>query len=544
MRKALKRTALCLLAALLSLTSLSSCSGGQAKKRKPFEEVYESSLSFPLKGAYTSSTEIDFSGEVTHAPQNKSAVFVYLCNKHYCFYNVDLGGLVLTIDENLIASESDISLYDGYISVTETNPYSKEKGTAIYTDKGKLIHSVAGKRTLTATKSGFHFAGKLYRVEDGVVEKEYPLPASIDPYADYLFLDDWIVLINDRTASYYNEQFEIIAQYEVPGHSQTYKLYLLDNGKIFAQYTTLCDSVLEKYDYTSDSDKYKLHHELFDPTKEKTKKLRLDGIYVTNVYNRAHDKNLALDFEDIYTDEVENVICYHKIVDRVRDTSVNYSALLGNDGKLGASLQYLDDQKGPILPLNNGQYYATTKNGCAILDTRGNIVGVLPSSQGVLEMWPGAEFGYMTWSKIYNHDFELAVDLNSAGYNRLNTQQSSVAVFYYKRNGNDNIRAYRYDKNGEARITAPEGQVLVEGFGSVSVSSLVDLYSVQHYKANSVFHDRLYSHYGFNGDYLFTSKTGFEVIAEGEDAMVVKYAALYPSYTNSIYTAYARITKG
>ncbi len=541
MKKTMKRLALCLLAALMLLGTLASCvqRKSEAKDPLPFEEVYQSSFTMPFQKPYTTSTPLDLDYTVTSG----GCILVYRAEEQYCFYNVDTAQVVLKIDKNKIASTStDISFSDGdenYIQIVETHPETKAKSTLIYSERGKLLASAEGSLPLTTFANGIVLDEKLYYIENDEVKKEINLPPFADSATTYSFINGLIVSITQRAVTYYDDDLKITARYEIPGHAFRSTVHSLSDGKILAQYITLCDMTSKKYDYMdSDGKKYTIHRELFDPATGKIEKQDTNGIIFNQILNKEKNSMLGFRFEDIYTDKVENVLTYSTIVDGVVDYSVQHVALLGNDGQIGASLEYVENQTDPIIPLNTGYYCAPTKTGYTILNTKGEAVYEVPTIENA------TDFGYVNalGTKIYDSNFELALNLSDKGYKILSIA-NDLAVFYLHKPDTGGTHYYRYDKNGAAEITPPEGRIFKNGYSTVQIYQNTGYYVTEHYDASTespFSSEPSYSFYGLNGDLLFTTKDpNPQIIADGENAMVVKYLSAKTG-TN----LYLRITKG
>ena len=538
--KKLKTLVLFTLLAAMLITSLSACGksddGTIGKKAKDFDKIYESSFTMPFDLGYTSAAEIKL-------PDTATSIVGGYCflqyrnteSREYCFYNVETDSTVLKIATDKIAKESDLTLCDGYIKVTETNAESKAKTTSVYNANGTLLVSAEGEVAISVTDDGFTFQEKFYYVEDGELKKEYPIPPFTQIDDSYTFTDSYVIRENNQTVVYYNDQFEAVAIYEVPGNCEDYSLFLLDNDQLFVQYAVACDSNDSKYSFIAEGCKYTLHTLLFDPAKEKKNELDLN-VYVYSVINRQTEYNESeLDFEDIYTDETENVILYFAIVDGVIDRETRHAVLMSNKGKIGATLDnYAENQKSLISPLNNGYYYAYTKGGYAILDSKGELVRNVPTI-GV-----ATDYGYHSNSKIYNENFELVIDLSNDSYDIISIVCDAAA--FYSKQVDGKTHYYRYDKNGEAEITAPDGRTFYEGYVN-PISVYGDYYTVRHIPANDQFGESYYSVYSMNGELLFTAKqndnyTAFTVLAESDDAILVRYT---DASTNKV--AYKRHAK-
>ena len=536
--KKLKTFALLLLVTAMLIPSLAACgksdNGTIGKKAKDFDKIYESSFTMPFDLGYTSATEFKLPDTATSIVGGYGFLqYRDTEAKEYCFYNVETDSVVLRISSNKIAKESDIMLCNGYIKITETNAESKAKNTSVYSAAGALLVSAEGEIAISVTDDGFAFQETFYYVEDGEMKKEYPIPPFTQIDDTYTFTDNYVIRKHDQTVVYYNDRFEAVAIYEVPGHCVNYRMYLLDNDQLFVQYALLCDSNESKYSYMANGCKYTLHTLLFDPKKEKEHELELD-VYVDSVLNRQTEYgDDELDFEDVYTNEAENVLMYYAIVDGVIDRETPHYVLMNNKGEIGATLDsYVENQKGLVLPLNTGYFYVSTKDGYAILDSKGELVRNVPN------VGRATNYGYYSDGKIYDKNFSLVIDLNNNSYSVLNVSNDAVA--FYSKQIDGKTHYYRYDKNGEAEITAPEGREFYE-YSPISVSN--GYYTVRHSAANAMYSTSLYSVYTMNGELLFTSKqtetyTAFTILAKSDDTILVSYI---DATTNE--TVYKRLAK-
>ncbi len=538
MKKFLKKTGLCLLAALMLLGTLSSCVQKQSavQERLPFEEVYNTSFIMHHPTAYTTAKQIALPAGKTQTLKVGDGFLSYLDNEnHYCIYGIDSGSVVLKLDTARIEDSADVSLQNGDLScirVIETDPETKAKTTSVYNKHGKLLCSGAGILSIRTAKNGFTFGGRYYHVENDEIKKEF---AFINPTACQAVYDDTILSIRDSSAIYYNEDLKVIASYTLPKGAESHTFYPLSDGKLLVQYS-LQSGYLSKT-YMKDDIAFALYHELFDPTTEITQRLDLGNVYICDVLNRKHHSALPLpSFEEVFTEKVENVIAYSAIIDGRIDSSVTHSALLGNDGALGASLEYVEGQTGLILPLRNGNYYAPTKNGYTILDTKGSAICEIESLELV------TEFGFLASRRIYNKSFHLVRSV-ADGSQTVLSDDNRVATFYCNRFEDGTTRYYRYDKNGDAEILPPPGRVFVTSPYTLSIVNSADwsFYVTEHYDASAekpFATTPLYSFYSLYGDHLFTTKTfSVRYVAEGEHAVVCR---ILDAQGNYLYMRLAR----
>ena len=539
MKKCKKTVVWLLLIAILTVT-LSACGkskdGTIGKKALDFNEVYKDSFTMPFDLGYTSSHTVTLGNNVVGG--YCFAQYLDASTNEYKIYNVDTNSVVLTIAKNKIANESDLMLYDGYIKVTETN--NSVKTTSIYDASGKLMASMSGDAAVSVTNDGLTLGQKFYYIENGTVKKEYSVPPFTQINDSYTFTDDYVIYRKDtRTTVYYNENFEEIAAYEIPGESTGRRSYLLENDMLLVLYSLQCDSNAKKYDFIDD-DKYTLHTFLFNPEKNKTTKLDLN-VYICDVFNaKMRQDEDEVQFEDIFTDEVENVLSYYAITDKLIDKTATHCVLLGNDGKIGATLSdYVENQKGMISPLHNGYYYAPVKDGYAILNEKGELLHKVPS------IGTATDYGYYydnkfynDNNKIYNKNFEMQVEFSSSlhpgFYGR--TTATDAAAFYAKEI-NGETRYYRYDKNGETEIKAPDGRKLI----SYSSINVYDGYYIVKSEEKTSLGTVQNDFYGMNGEHLLSIITSsydfYTNVAQGDNALLIAYTN---TNGNTVYQRFAK----
>lgn len=538
--KKFKLSILFLLICAMLTASLASCAGNDAgtigKKPKDFEKIYQSDVTMPFDAGYLSAKTLELPKTATSIVTQYGFLQYYdTAAKEYCIYNVETDQTVLKIASARIQKETDITLCDGFIRVIEKTTDTEQTVTNVYGANGTLLATAEGEITVSANENGFSFQEKFYYVKDGELKKIYTVPPFTQINANYTFTDQYIIYIKNDTAVYYNDNFEVVALYEVPGHCADYNMELLDNDSLFVQYALPCDSNSKKYDYMTEQ-KFTLHSLIFDPSKNREKDLDL-GVIALSIDNRKTESTFSdIEFSDLFTDEVENILSYYAIVDGVVDQNTVHYVLIDNDGKIGASLdQYVENQKSLILPLNNGYYYTSTTEGYAILDGKGEEI------RRTSGLGRATEYGYISNNKIYNQQFDLVVDLSNAIYSILNTS-GDVAAFYSKKIDGQ-TRYFRYDKNGEAEITVPEDRKL-DTYSPITVNN--NYYVVTHTKTNDYYDGGQQDVYTLYGELLFSADAGytsshssyFKILAESENAMLVSF--IDPTTSKTVYKRLAK----
>ena len=454
----MKKTAIRIISLSLTLVfcllALAACGGGTLGKKTPdFNEIYKATPLSETAGGYTSHKVITAMTGATEVVGDGVLVSYKSREGILTVYNTELDRVVLTLPESATAT-SEISLHSDLIRVLTVENGAKQ--TTVYSKTGELLASAAASKVIDAVEDGFIFAGKLYKVEEGTLVKTFTIPPFVNLEGDYSesyrFAGDYLIHIKEHdSVVYYNEAFEAVARYQIPRDGiSRYDITVLKSGKLFVWYEQYCDNLSSDYDYhVSDyygaQQKVRLFAEVFDPVKEKTKAVDLDGIRVSDVW-----KEEDLEDYDCFTEGVTNILEYQKVVEGNVDYARSYFVVLDDDGELGASLDaFFEGQTGLILPLNSSYYYAKTATGYAVLDTAGNVLRELPA------MGQAKEYGYLYKNKIYDHDFNLVVNLEAADIVYFDTEYDAAVLYYRKADAKRDC--YIYSKNGEHLVTAPEG---------------------------------------------------------------------------------------
>lgn len=499
-QKVIRALSLSLALLLLALT-LSACGGGTLGKRTPgFHEIYKTTPLSETAGGYTSHKVITAMAGATEVKSEGVLVCYKSAEGIVSVYNTELDRVVLTLPES-VTSTSVLTLQGDFIRVVTGE--NQDKKTTVYSDTGTLLTSAVGGWLVNAVDEGFTFAGKLYKVEDGALAKTFTIPPFVNLEGDYsesyYFAGDYLIHIRENdSVVYYNEDFEAVARYQIPRAGiLSYDITVLESGKLFVWYEQYCDSASTEYDYY-DVDYYtgrvklNLFAEVFDPVKEKTTEVDLDGVRISRVWE---DKEGELADYDCFTDAVPQILEYQRVVDGNIDYSRSYYVVLDDEGELGVSLDnFIEGQMGLILPLTGSYYYCKTETGYAILDTAGTLLQDVPA------IGEAKEYGYLYKNKIYDHDFNLAVNLDASDIT-VWSKAYDTAVLYYRK-VDTKRQFYIYDKNGEHLITAPEGYQ-INDYNPVELYEKFYYVRVEKTGGGAV----SYAYYSFGGTPLFHAKS-------------------------------------
>lgn len=217
----------------------------------------------------------------------------------------------------------------------------------------------------TAVKS-FGFDGKYFAYDS---ESE-SLVATTEPdkFAKYNTAADMTkvegnygyVKVNN-TLSIYNVSGNVVgekyADYELP-ESDTVQWFVLANGNVLVQTLDYLSTSSTDYDmyytYNSDSVNANYDHYVYNLEKKKASKVTMNYL-VSDVYANTEDGT----YEELYNDEIENVVTAYKIVDgqyNPSDSTTRVMLSVTNDGKTKGELPLSSKDNGMFTSLGGDKY--------------------------------------------------------------------------------------------------------------------------------------------------------------------------------------------
>jgi len=514
-------------------------------KPKDFSYYYNTSLSASLGDGYTKAEKLSL-------PQNAAGfyangAFYYYRDPSlgkYLVYSVTTGDQVLALPAT--TSAPTFTLYDNYFTVKAPGD-DGTKVLSVYSENGTLLATAGADDTLNQSSDGFILDGKYYRLKDGALEKVYTFPPFLSPSSVSL-VNNYAIHRSGHTITYYNDKFEAVASYDIPGEAFDSSYRCLKDGKMLVQYFVYCDPADSKYDMlVPDSDgtaKCNIYTVLYDPVKDKAEELDLDviinGVYYNSPFNGSSFNGSSFNgfsFREIFTDKVENILAYRAIKNGQLDQSQTYYSTLGNDGKIGDRLDNLiEGQNGLITPAANGTYVAPTKSGYAILDANGKV------KTNLVALGTATGYGYRYQNSVYDGEMKLAVDLSTT--NSIYWSENDNAILYEKEEG-PKTHYYIYTRYGERELLPPEG-----AYSSLTVRLYDNYYTVAHTVPHPTVSYDNYSYmtfYAFDGTVLFTATTTDadgdslpypSVVCETDSAAIVQH---YDATTYAL--TYTRLSK-
>ena len=313
----------------------------------------------------------------------------------------------------------DVAAYVLVENTLETKEIIIPKSEAVYklyNAKGEEI-AAAPKDTpayvSSVTDDLFIFDNVLYSVDkDGAIAKKADIPEYLSVDNINYAIDDYYYEKNGDSVSVYNEDFELLSYWEMPGYAEG-NISILNNGDIFVQYTYELADDAKKFDLIEDGTKYDLTTLIVDAKTGKEKEIDADFVVMAvhpnaELYDKDADKA-----DNEYTDKFEN-IAYIVYIENQRIDTDSYRnfdiVLFGNNGKVGASIKVVDEQA-PGLPIKIGEdrYYVSLKTGdIVIVNSKKKEIATL--DRGSVDIVAGYIVGE---KKIYNLDLEVVYDLKA-----------------------------------------------------------------------------------------------------------------------------------
>ena len=486
---------------------------------KSFSTYYNTPLLREGSSGYTKVKDIGLPSGASGVTAGGNFLYYRESNDTLRVFSSKAGKYILSVPGT---EKVSVNLSEDYVCLLKTA--SGTQTTEVYGYDGTLLVSVSGHHPISQSDMGFTLDDKLYRIEDGKLKKTYTVPPFIST-GSYYFVGNYVIRKDSYKAVYYNESFKAIGHYEIPENADgSGSMFILENGNLLVQYRVLCDPNASSYDHIEKSSggvcKYILHTLLYNPDTDETTKLDLD-VAISTVYNQYSSRRISanFDFDEIFTDKVDNVLCYMTIEDGILNRQL-YFVTLSNDGEVGDRLDnFLEDQTTLIYPLENGTYVAPTETGYALLNENGKVTSRLAA------LGTATGFGYQSLLKIYDLNMKLVIDLSSLSYSDYSVHDN---VVYYEKTVDGSICHFVFTKEGERQITAPEGYT-VKNFERAD-----NYYIVTYHEKGGDYSEDYCALYSLNGTLLLSYSeynqygyyAGATVVCETDAGMILKHTDL------------------
>ncbi len=252
----------------------------------------------------------------------------------------------------------------------------------------------------TDSLNGFAYNGVEYFVRDGAVVYEEAHPLESDYFNASVLYKDLYYYISDSLVFVFDGEGTLMYEYQLPSYADNPKIFVLQNGNIFIQYTyTAIEG--EEYDFVWGDDKYKIVSILADVHKN-SETLPILSFLVRDLHNDFTDE----DFYERYTEKVTNMArvlhIQNKRIDAnepMKDTVLS-NALLELFSLFDVVTGALD-----IRRVSEDRYLVTTSAGGLLVAGDGKQIGQLNNYRCITEKY------ILTSGAIYDHDLNLILDL-------------------------------------------------------------------------------------------------------------------------------------
>ena len=313
-------------------------------------------------------------------------------------YNADIDEIVYSITKRTYLTSvvvnfgqvvNGASTLSDYFSVhiTEQDAASNvEYLTELYDDKGAKI--ISENRSLSVQKALdlFGLDGKLFRFnEDGKVELALELsplskiPSVSHKVGKYYYSIETATRI--KKVVVYDNDLNYVSDYVFPDYANYVFATILENGKIFAQYTTPENDEAEDFDFTLSTastttpKKYSLKTFIINPKNGKVKNVNCDYVIAnaTCLYDNTSSIGTPLAWNLEGLGVIGNA---NKIIDGKFTTSSMYVAI-NNFGKVSEMPKLNSSIINNIRRVNNDLWIITTvgnDTNIYLVDRKGNII--------------------------------------------------------------------------------------------------------------------------------------------------------------------------
>ncbi len=294
-----------------------------------------------------------------------ASVILTLANTEKTTYMIDLDDAPAFVVTKLVVDEE-----------TETTTYTAYDATG-----AELISTKHAFDAPSEYADLILYANTLYSVADnGKMTKALDVPENLKKSEPDFWNDEYFYFFDDDGGQVFDRSLNYVSAWYAPSSVEEITPFVLNNGDVLVQYTTILDKHAEKYDYyetdeNGETVKYELTTKLITAKNGKAKDLKMDyvieSLYSVYMFEEWFD-------EQIFAEKVENLATICPIVDqRVDDSEAAMDlVLMNNKGKIGKSVKLVDDQEAYFPPqlVGDGIYYVDTLHGDVLTDAKGEIL--------------------------------------------------------------------------------------------------------------------------------------------------------------------------
>lgn len=347
----------------------------------------------------------------------------------YIVYDIEKNKVIRTFDEY---ERVDILSLNGTPVILS---YTKSI-TSLYSSNGKYIaNALEIIDSITVHCDLFEFNNHIYRIEDDqsitLLNKSVFLP-SISKITRKV--DDFYYVINNNSITIYDQKLSLRYYAEAPSSTDSVDFFILQNGNVIMQVTSIMSEDAKKYTYfekiLSYEYKYKLTHYIINPTLKSKRNIRFD--YVINsvsINGKDSEKSSA----------IKNIASITPIKDKKLFTSETKIVTLNNRGKISGYLysNLKDLHFSSVTPLTNNYFAVKSEAGeTYIVDIKGKILAVLGSAPNQYN-----QHAFIYNNIIYTWDLSFNYNLNTHNMSLVSIMPNSIIL---KKNSD----YYIFDKNG------------------------------------------------------------------------------------------------
>ena len=296
----------------------------------------------------------------------------------------------------------------------------------------------------------FNYVAYKEDVKTGALVKQAEISEFTKLDSCNAWTDEYYYVSTSETLIVYDHSFKIVASWTIPSYAEDSLTYfVLNDGKVFIQYTYALDSEAKKFDYYEIEDgetvKYDVVSLVLNPKKNTVKEKELD-VVISNLVSNTTLKTLEQMFEDVdpsnssLSDDFENIAVIVPIIDKKLDSSSDACDIVIMDNNLNVkkSLKTVENQELILAEkVADNLYSIKLKGGTALVNGDSKVVNVINNS--AIQLVDDYIIGE---TAIYKYDLTKAYDLIANDAEILAYLGDSILIRADKTDGYDIVLLY------------------------------------------------------------------------------------------------------
>ena len=310
-----------------------------------------------------------------------------------------------------------------------------------------------------------------------VLDKEGKLVKSENSIPEYISIidfdycnDEYLYTIDESSVSVYDRTFVPVSSWTAPSYAEELRMFILDNGYIFAQYARALDANENEYDFLEYNEegtveKFDLVSLVVNVKNGKTTDLDLN--YVVKDITTSYELEEYSIIGEAYSDSIKNIAHICPIIDGQIDESpvATDLVLMDNNCKTIKSLKLADQQTASYPQKINSDYFMVeTLYGMAIVKANGKAVYPITNdsinANSEYIFGEKAIYDINSYELVYDlekEDAEVIHVMNTALFIRKGDATTSYKILMLRGGKTTEICSYDVKKNTGKLFAAVDG---------------------------------------------------------------------------------------